>query len=43
MLNDEDISSLFSRIISNLDVNFMINIIFGRILGIISNNQKVSN
>jgi hypothetical protein len=37
------LSSLNIQIINNLDINFLVNIIYGRILTIISNNQLLNN
>jgi len=42
-LMDDKLSSLNTQIINNMDIEFLINIIFGRILTIISNNQLLNN
>lgn len=42
-LLDDKLSSLNTLIINNLDIEFLINIIYGRILTIISNNQLLNN
>jgi hypothetical protein len=42
-LMEGKLSSLNIQIINNLDINFLVNIIYGRILTIISNNQLLNN
>nr|QWO71367.1 RNA polymerase [Termitomyces sp. DKA19] len=42
-LMDDKLSSLKSRIIFNIDTEFYINIMYGRLLTIISNNQLLNN
>jgi len=40
---EDKFSKLKTQIINNLDTNFLVNIIYGRILSIISNNQLLNN
>ena len=42
-LKNDKLSSLNTQIINNIDIEFLINIIYGRILIIISNNQLLNN
>lgn len=42
-LLDGKLSSLNTLIINNLDIEFLINIMYGRILTIISNNHLLNN
>jgi hypothetical protein len=42
-LMEGKLSNLNIQIINNLDINFLVNIIYGRILTIISNNQLLNN
>lgn len=42
-LKNDKLSSLNTQIINNIDINFLISIIYGRILIIISNNQLLNN
>lgn len=43
ILEDAELSDLLTRIIYNLDINFIINILYGRVLVIISNREQISN
>jgi len=40
---DDKLSSLNTQIINNMDIEFLINIMYGRILTIISNNHLLNN
>jgi hypothetical protein len=40
---DDKLSNLKTQIINNMDIEFLISIMYGRILTIISNNQLLNN
>lgn len=42
-LMDDKLSSLNTKVINNMDIDFLINIMYGRIITIISNNQLLNN
>lgn len=42
-LNEGNLLSLYAQIINNLEIEYLISIIYGRILTIISNNQLLNN